>query len=327
MATSGKPNYLGCRVQLHSNFNLELWEQKLKFYEDKHVVNMLRYGFPLGIRHRAHLNRKSIDNHSSAQQFDTHVKKFIDKELQHVTIMGPFTHVPHPLFHCSPMLIIRPKDVSDRRVIVDLSYGDVDAANRATDRDVYEGVPFTLQLPTFDHVLHQVLNLNNPRLIKADISRAFRNVPIDPRDAIKCGIQHQGAYYIDKRLVFGAVKGTMIFQRISDAVRFILKEQGLDVWNYIDDRFAAIEEDGAQEKFTLLCDSVLELGLPLNPDKVQAPSTSMVIMGILVDTVKRRIAIPHDKMEKIVQAVEDFSTKTFMTKRELQSLLGETIVH
>ena len=137
---------------------------------------------------------------------------------------------------------------------------------------MYEGLPFTLQLPTLDHVLHQILSLQNPRLMKADISWAFRNIPIDPRDAIKCGIKHMGQYYVDKRLVFGAVSGTMIFQRISDAVRFMLKERGVHVWNYIDNTFAAVEKEGAMEKFELLCDCMSDLGLPLNPNKVQAPN-------------------------------------------------------
>ena len=110
---------------------------------------------------------------------------------------------------------------------------------------------FTLQLPTLDHVLQQILSLKSPRLMKADIACAFRNVPVDPRDAIKCGIQHEGQFYIDKRLVFGAVNGTMIFQRISDAVRFILAQSGLTVWNYIDDMLAAVEEIGATEKLDI----------------------------------------------------------------------------
>ena len=43
--------------------------------------------------------------------------------------------------------------------------------------------------------------------MKVDISRAFRNVMIDPRDAIKCGIQHKNNIFIDKAMVFGAVMG------------------------------------------------------------------------------------------------------------------------
>ena len=36
---SGKPNYLGCRIQLQSDFNLALWDDKLRAYEDSNVVN------------------------------------------------------------------------------------------------------------------------------------------------------------------------------------------------------------------------------------------------------------------------------------------------
>ena len=105
--------------------------------------------------------------------------------------------------------------------------------------------------------------------MKADISRAFKIVPVDPHDAIKCGIQHNGKFYIDKRLVFGADNGTMIFQRISDAVWFTLAQGGLNVWNYIDDTFAAAEEKGANQKFDLMCSTITDVGLPLNPDKVE----------------------------------------------------------
>ena len=64
------------------------------------------------------------------------------------------------------------EDIDKRRVIVDLSFGD-DAVNNSTDRECYEGIPFRLQLPTIDHVLEQISSLKNPKLVKADISRAF----------------------------------------------------------------------------------------------------------------------------------------------------------
>ena len=73
--------------------------------------------------------------------------------------------------------------------------------------------------------------------MKVDVSRAFRNVPIDPRDAIKCGTRHRGNFYVDKNLVFGAVNGTLIFERISDAIVSIMRAEGAIVWNYIDDLF------------------------------------------------------------------------------------------
>ena len=120
---------------------------------------------------------------------------FIKKELDFAALLGPFKHTPHPEFHCSPLLT-RPKDGDKRRVIVDLSFGEGDAVNQVTDKTTYEGIPFTLQLPTLDHMLAQILELNKPKLIKVDVSRAFRNVPIDPRDAIQCGFQQDGSYFI-----------------------------------------------------------------------------------------------------------------------------------
>ena len=98
-------------------------------------------------------------------------------------------------------------------------------------------------------MLAQIIDLQDPKLIKVDVSRAFQNVPIDPRDAIKCGFQQEGSYFIDKCLVFGAVNSTFIFQRISDAIRHILAEEDILVWNYIDDIFAAVESSGGDEKF------------------------------------------------------------------------------
>ena len=119
MSYSGTPNYMGCRIQLHSDFNLALWEKKLKTYEDSNVVNLLHFGFPRGIDDRGGLNRKNIDHHSSAQQFIPQVKSFIEKEIKQGAMLGPFPHPPHALFHCCPMLT-RPKDEGKRRVIVDL---------------------------------------------------------------------------------------------------------------------------------------------------------------------------------------------------------------
>ena len=179
VANSGKPNYLGRKIELGTNFQLTLWEKKLRQYEDKQVVNLLRFGLTLGISVRSQLERKNINNHPMATQFSEHVDAFLQKELLFKAILGPFQHPPHPLFHCSPLLT-RPKDLYKRRVIVDLSYGDGDAVNKMTEKGVYEGQAFTLQSPSLDHVLQQILQLNKPKLIKADISRAFRNVPIDP---------------------------------------------------------------------------------------------------------------------------------------------------
>ena len=94
---------------------------------------------------------------------------------------------------------------------MDLSFGSGDSVNEATSKSTYEGVAFTLQLLTLDHLLDQVIQLKESRLFKVDVLRAFRNMLVDLRDAIKCGFQLDNKYYVDKCLVFGAVNGTAIF--------------------------------------------------------------------------------------------------------------------
>ena len=69
-----------------------------------------------------------------------------------------------------------------------------------------------------------------PKLVKVDIARAFRNVCVDPWDAVKLGIKYNGRYYLDMSLAFGAANGTAIFQRISDVVRRILANENIQVW-------------------------------------------------------------------------------------------------
>ena len=162
ITASGLPNYKSEKIPLESNFNINLWRSKLKDYHDKHLVNLLKFGFPLGIQNRDKLYRGHIDNHTSAREFTPHVADFICKELDYGALLGPFSSKPHPEFHCSPLLT-RPKDIDKRRVIVDLFFGAGDTVKQATSKYTYEDIAFTLQLdPTLDHVLDQIMQLRDP---------------------------------------------------------------------------------------------------------------------------------------------------------------------
>ena len=54
---------------------------------------------------------------------------------------------------------------------------------------------YKLRFPTIDNILNKVKSLNDPLLAKIDISRAFRQLPIDPVDSLKLGFHWQGHYY------------------------------------------------------------------------------------------------------------------------------------
>ena len=117
----------------------------------------------------------------------------------------------------------------------------------------------------------------------------------------------------------------MIFQRISDDIRHMLSQDNIIVWNYIDDIFAAWESQGSIDKFETLCNLVRDLGLPLNDEKVEPPSDSMIIMGIHINVPERTIEILANKMEEIVQECNGAYEMSVLTKRQLQSLLGKLL--
>ena len=44
---SGIPNWLGCRIPVKSHWNLPMFEQLLQNYNDREVLEWLKYGFPI----------------------------------------------------------------------------------------------------------------------------------------------------------------------------------------------------------------------------------------------------------------------------------------
>ena len=245
--SSGLPNYHGMRIPLPSVFNWRYIEKHIGSYYDGRLIDYLKFGFPLGLYGREGIRSNATANHHLAIAYADDIDKFISKELQEKAVLGPFNEIPHPQFTWSP-LMTRPKG-EGRRVILDLSYGE-NSVNNATERHQFDGENFKLTLPSLNNLLPALRDLGaNGRLYKIDISRGFRNVPIDPRDSIHMGMKWKNQYYVEKFLDFGAVHGTGIFQTIMDFVRFILAEEGITVYNFIDDIYACCHKDYAEFAF------------------------------------------------------------------------------
>ena len=88
--------------------------------------------------------------------------------------------------------------------------------NDVVESDNYVKVHFTLTLPNIDHIIEAVRGRGS-YLAKINVSRAFKHVPIDPKDINYLGL-HWNDYFIEKALCFGFKHGLQIFQRLSDSV-------------------------------------------------------------------------------------------------------------
>ena len=64
-----------------------------------------------------------------------------------------------------------------------------------------------------------------------------------------------------------------------------------------------------------------ELGVPLAPDKVLGPSTSIVYLGIEIDSSAMTIRLPQDKFEELSASLQLWISRSKCTKRELLSLI------
>ena len=159
-------------------------------------------------------------------------------------------------------------------------------------------------------------------IYKIDISRAFRHLRIDPRDIDLLSLAHHDAY-IDASLPFGFRHGSIFFQRCSDTIRYVMKEHGFPgLWNYLDDLIYTGLPSKIHESFAFLLQLLADLGLDISMDKLVQPSTSVVCLGILIDSKNQTISIPPDKLQEIVHMCAVWSNKKSCTKTQFQSLLG-----
>ena len=146
----GCPNFLGARIPVVSNLNIDNWKFHLKDYWDKQLLDLLEFGFPLDFDTNTVLT-STEENHASATQFVSHVETYIKKEIKHGAILGPFEHKPIDL-HVSPFMTRDKPDSDTRRTIVDLSWPKGQSVNAGVQKDKYLGSDFVFNYPSVDDI-------------------------------------------------------------------------------------------------------------------------------------------------------------------------------
>ena len=321
---SGTYNFQGPQIQIKSQLNPDAWDHLLKDYWDKQLPYLIRYGFPLDFDRSTPLKQEG-DNHNSAKQYPQHIQTYLEEEIKLGAILGPFRTPPIKNLHHSPLMTREKPGAPHRRVIVDLSFPKGRAVNTGVTKDIYLGTPFILTLPSIDTITSTVQKWGRGCLIyKFDISRAFRHIKLDPSDYDLLGIRHNG-HYIDTCLAFGFRSGSALFQRLSDAIRFIMTQRNYDVINYIDDVIGVGLPSVTTKAFTDLQALVRHLGLDISVEKLVAPDTCVNCLGVVIDTKRFTISVPDEKLTDIKKICSLWQSKTSCSRKELQSLLGRLL--
>ncbi len=257
---SGLPNYIGCKIPVFSSLKISKWRIRLNNFPDKQLVDFLEFGWPIGYNSQ-YWPLTTFKNHKGAVDYSADVSKYIIKEVSLGATLGPFKY--NPL--CTPLCISPintvPKGKDDRRVICDLSFPHNASVNSGIPKEAYLGTVVILSFPTVDTIAKLVREKGkNCHIFKRDLSRAYRQFPVDPRDICFLGSTWGSRVFIDRVSVMGLRTGALMCQRTTSGVAFIMKEEGYSCVNYQDDFLGVEIPTISEEAFLVLGNILHELG-------------------------------------------------------------------
>lgn len=262
-------------------------------------------------------------NLRSAFEHPEVIDKALHKELASNRMAGPFTIPPYPNLRCSGLEIVPKKDGSFRLI------NHLSAPMGDSNNDYIEPLDYSLQYSTIDDAVAICHRLGPGALMaKVDLKNAFRLCPVRPEDWHLLGIHRRNQFYVDKCLPFGLCSAPFFFNMVADALEWILRSYftTTNLFHYLDDFFFAGRPE-TQECLQALNNMFILVQAPLKPEKVLGPATLMVILGIELDTVKMQARLPKEKLDSLLEELQNFSTlystNRTCTKRQLLSLIGK----
>ena len=160
---------------------------------------------------------------------------------------------------------------------------------------------------------------------KIDLSNAFRIIPVHPDDQHLLGMKWNGKLYIDQQLPFGLRSAPVLFNGFADALEWIMRNEGVqNLLHHLDD-FLVLGPagsgvcQGALCSMLSLCD---RLGVPLAHEEIVGTTTSLVFLGILLDSTDIEARLHEDKLAWLKSELQVWSSKKSCSKKELERLLG-----
>lgn len=286
-------------------------------------LNYIRQGFSVGFRlnYEGELRSHTCSNLPSVTQHHDIVAVKIKTEIQAGRIAGPFVTPPFDNFHISPIGLVPKRTPGEFRLIHNLSYPEGQSVN--------DGIPTEFKqvhYDTIDDAIYRIKNQKGPVfLAKTDIKSAFRIIPIHPDDYPLLGFTFDNKFYYDKVLPMGCASSCRIFSAFSTAIKWIaVNKLGVQAMVHILDDFLLIVEgknNCAQQlnRFLCFCDKA---GIPWVIAKTFGPDQILPFIGITLDTLQLEARLPPDKLLKCATLISNFKTRSKVTLKELQSLIG-----
>ena len=167
-------------------------------------------------------------------------------------------------------------------------------------------------------------------MAKADLSHAYRSVPVAPSNCCFTGLKWQctgcSSYttMYDTKIMFGALQKRPL-SLITESVTKMMKRRGYKcVVVYLGD-FHIISESHEEclAAFNCLLSLLQSLGFTINWNKVVPPTQQIVFLGVLIDSVRSTLSIPDKRLWELQVALSNWIDKKKATKRQLQRIIGK----
>ena len=201
-------------------------------------------------------------------------------------------------------------------MIVDLSAPRGRSVNDSISPDLC-----SLSYPSVDDAVDYVLALGrSTQMVKLDLKNAYR---IHPGDRRFLGVCWEGQVFIDHCLPFGLRSTPKIFTAFADALAWILHHQGIRHIMHYFMFFGSPGSGEAEFALRLTLDVLAGLGIPVSlPKLLEGPSTSVTFLGIVIDSGRMELRLPHDKVDRMRALVSSLLGRRSGHRSDLESLLG-----
>ena len=154
---------------------------------------------------------------------------------------------------------------------------------------------------------------------------AYCNIPVHPKDRFLVGLKWPGQLFVDLMIPFSLHSAPFIFDLVASLVEWIIGHNYNvpDVADYFDDFI--LPDPPASPICAQYLSTALEvckhLGLPLHPKECEGLSTSLVVLGIHLDSVTQTARLPSDKLESLRQLIESCVSQRWCNRQQLESLI------
>ena len=224
------------------------------------------------------------------------------------------------------------KDSDDLRIILNLSYPyKGKSVNQSINKLIFAGEDnMELRYPSVDDLVKIIrrkmagkTGKETIKLLKHDLSKAFRQLWMDPGSIHLLGYTFNGLMYFDVSLSMGSSSAVFCCQRTTNAITYIYSKFRYDDVNYLDDLGGAELEVKANDTFNCLGWILDTIGIKESRSKASAPACIMVFLGILFNTITMTLTITPERLAEIKNILRKWEDKIVFTLHNLQVLLGK----